>query len=505
MNRIDDQIARMKELYTYGTVKEDHKESRNLEYHKTGADGNEYGIIKENNKYYIKISTPAKMNVTESYNYIGGIMNKKDYQYDSYNKALKQLELKLSSINEAHEQKVDVTTLDPFKKNIVLENATEEMKKSIARQRQIMYNAGMIMNESANNYAVKGGESCNTDQPEGEHGKSSDKSTKTTANPEYAGSKVGLDKKAAPYDQNPTGLKEGVDGTDFAAGLGATGTGEADTDHNNAPFDETVNESEEINNDLLLDEEFDVIDGDKETDDETVFDEDDMQDGEEETDFPEGTDFEEMEDEPSGDADLDSEDDFEEGDVDLEEKISQLELELAELKAKVEGSDNTFDEDGASDELTFEIEKDPEDVEDETTIEVEEEDFDDEDEEGDGSEEGDDDEEDEVETYLESVRGKINPIVESVLKSMVKEDATILHDFGKHPGYRKKPMTTPPNENGDNEHGKDWNDESARGEKPFGEKIGDGTPFDEKVNMEDTINKAVKNVMESISKLKKKI
>ena len=68
------------------------------------------------------------------------------------------------------------------------------------------------------------------------------------------------------------------------------------------------------------------------------------------------------------------------------------------------------------------------------------------------------------------------------IKNMkVKEEVTRLNVFGKHPGYRKKPMTHPSNVEVNPNGAKDWNDNSAKGEEPFGKKIGSGAPFDKEV------------------------
>ena len=62
---------------------------------------------------------------------------------------------------------------------------------------------------------------------------------------------------------------------------------------------------------------------------------------------------------------------------------------------------------------------------------------------------------------------------------MTNEDE--LHDFGKHPSYRKVPMTLPSNKEIAPNGARDWNDKSVEGEQPFGSKIGSGAPFDEKI------------------------
>ena len=95
------------------------------------------------------------------------------------------------------------------------------------------------------------------------------------------------------------------------------------------------------------------------------------------------------------------------------------------------------------------------------------------------------------------------PVVESfnaMLARIIKEEVTNLNVFGKHPGYRKKPMTTPANKEVVKTSGdKDWNDDSVKGEQPFGQKIGSSAPFDEKVvsMLTDAVMKSVK---ESIKK-----
>ena len=80
----------------------------------------------------------------------------------------------------------------------------------------------------------------------------------------------------------------------------------------------------------------------------------------------------------------------------------------------------------------------------------------------------------------ESKKRRLNRIVESVVDKIIKEDE--LHVFGKHPGYRKKPMELPTTGQDKNQWGEDWNDESVYSEQPFGEKIGDGDPFNNLVN-----------------------
>lgn len=71
-----------------------------------------------------------------------------------------------------------------------------------------------------------------------------------------------------------------------------------------------------------------------------------------------------------------------------------------------------------------------------------------------------------------------------------------LDDFGKHPAYRKEVMTLPPNKEIDR-YGRDWNDDSAKGDEPFGKRIGSSAPYTEKVV--DMLTDAIFN------KIKKKV
>ena len=173
-NSFNDQLSRMKALMTYGSVNENAKpiSTYTLEYKAKAADGKYYGIIRENSKYFVKVATPGQETIAESYQYIGGINNKTSYEYNSYANALKHFELKLGSINEAYDEDRRVVTesLDPFKKEDLVIEGTDKMKNELARQRQIMRNASVIMNE-----ATEIGSTPFKTQPEAEHDNSGDK------------------------------------------------------------------------------------------------------------------------------------------------------------------------------------------------------------------------------------------------------------------------------------------------------------------------------------------
>ena len=93
--------------------------------------------------------------------------------------------------------------------------------------------------------------------------------------------------------------------------------------------------------------------------------------------------------------------------------------------------------------------------------------------------------------YLRSVKEKIDRIV--------KEEVTKLDVWGKHPRYQKEPMTTPANKEvlaGTAD--RDFNDDSAKGDQPYGRKIGSSAPFDDKVV--DLLTDQVMNKIREMSK-----
>ena len=533
MGNFDNTLARMKALYTYGKGLDEGKkiDAHTLEHKATAADGRTYGIIKECNKYYIKVAPTGKETIAESYEYLGGFCNKKNYEYTSYNNALKNFEMKMASINEAHEGNVNISTLDPFKKGDFIVEGTDKMKNEIARQRQIMHNVSMLMNESSTIGASRKDDVVMYDgkNPEAETGKKGDEGmTSATAKPEYAGSKTnGVDKKVGPFDNDPSKcedqLKESCDCGDSnctcdwgsegigkgedpkrvgwemegqqvvneeeedwaSKGLPSTpGVGEADTDHNNDPFNKTVNESEEDAEMDVETDDVDVMDDDFSEDDFGA--EEDM-DFESEDDVDFGTDDmdlgdeEESFDDIEGDSEMDSDDD-------ILAKIEELQAQIDMLKSQISADGEPVDGDeevlvDGGDETDFESDFNS----------VDDSEFGDEPMEepvGDEMEEPVEDEGESFDEMDECGNSGLDALMESIVNKVVAEimNEDVLHDFGKHPGYRKKPMELPTTGEDKNQWGEDWNDESVYSEEPFGSKIGSSAPFEMLV---DTVTKDV--------------
>lgn len=545
MSSFEETLARMKGLYNYGKELNEGNDlkTHTLEYHAIAADGKSYGIIKECNKYYIKSAPKDKEMVAESYEYLGGFCNKKNYEYSSYANALKNFELKMASINEACEGNVNISTLDPFKKEEFLVEGTDRMKNEIARQRQIMYNASMIMNEAneigaSNKDNVVKYNGTNPETPKKNGNSINDGTDAKVVDQDkvkgFSGNNPHEDKTSGPYTENPSNVNEGaccgkcgknpcecqncneeagdisdeplmpntrnwagpkmgasepdqigwdMDGQEkvneetkeWDEGLpGSAGIGEPDTDHNNDPFNKSINEGEEdfdnedSENPEADDDSFDL--GGDEFGDETEEPSDETDEFGDETDefgndeFDDENEFddEELTDEPSEDEDLRSE-------------IESLKAEIEALKSQING-ENTDVLDGAEDSI-----EDGEDFGPDSEFGSEDgEDFSTEGEENFDGKEGDIDECGNIDQLMEAKKAKMDSIVESVVKSILKEDE--LHVFGKHPGYRKKPMELPTTGEDQNQWGRDWNDESVHSEEPFGKQIGNGDPFTQLVN-----------------------
>lgn len=153
MTIYESQIEKMKSLMNYGSVNESKSNINKtvVEYHAKGADGKTYGIVRENHKFYIKTAPKKDTEIlAEDYDYIGGFMNRKANEFNTYALASKQLELKLMSLNEAYSSKKPITEqFKPVEKAEWVIEETKEMQSEIERQRQIMRNAAGILNEDA--------------------------------------------------------------------------------------------------------------------------------------------------------------------------------------------------------------------------------------------------------------------------------------------------------------------------------------------------------------------
>lgn len=105
------------------------KETRNLGTlidYKKAADGNTYGIVKEQHHYYIKKAGSKQNPNVSDFAYIGGLENIKEYQYDKLSEADKQRSMILHNINEAFTLKPNKTSSKLLKED----KAGEEIEKA---------------------------------------------------------------------------------------------------------------------------------------------------------------------------------------------------------------------------------------------------------------------------------------------------------------------------------------------------------------------------------------
>jgi hypothetical protein len=95
-------LDRMKSLMGKAPINENQLEKSKVEISKLAPDNKVYAIIRENHEYYIKTSEKIANLMLEDFNYIGGLPNKKSHAHNSYASALKQLNLKMISLNEQY-------------------------------------------------------------------------------------------------------------------------------------------------------------------------------------------------------------------------------------------------------------------------------------------------------------------------------------------------------------------------------------------------------------------
>lgn len=515
----EEQVKRMKSLMTYGLTESKQPAYSSVEYSKEAADGKLYGIVREGTKYYIKVAkNPKGSLLSENFDYIGGFRNRKDNMFESFASAQRYFVEEMMRINEGVDdarKRVIAESWDIDAKKEVIEEGTKKMQNEISRQRQIMKNAQNI-SESKPCDMVGGCPKADTikaEEPKSQPGapfttviKNSDikdtqesnikgkkepmkgnkKATNESAevplssrkDPDYMdtthGTEIGSnapftkpveDKDADAVAEAPGGdaekeydvetvneevvMHDSQNQNSPEPGVGEKG--------DNAPFEDDVKITEEVedlddeieDDELEDDIDFDDEDGDSEVEDEEVIDT-------------------EVEEPVDGEGDELPVDETEEDDTKarldaMEEKLNQILDAITDMKYdddELYDDDDDLDSDGEGDEIPSEDE--------------------------DGPVEGGEEEEDEIEvvesrSYRELKR-----------KGLIKEE----DDFGKHPAYQKKVMTTPTNKMADKEGQYDMNDDSVESEQPYGISKGSQAPYDEATDeIENAITEAVMKLL----------
>lgn len=486
----EEQLATMQRLIKFGVNENTSKSSAPVvEFKKKAANGKTYGIVHESAKFYI-MEAPQKDTevLAEDFDYIGGFNNRKENEYSSYAKASNALDLKLMSINESVEKQNRVVIETPKPKTEWQTSMTEGMRKEIDRFKTITANVATILSEENKSHGTIPSEHTVPEAPSthpsakkvnspftdtavanGDKDFKKEEHNHETAgwpfdtNGEVSSKDMQSDKKPsikatstysenAQYvpnnsvaDKNPSGGKvvrvnEGRnkirlkltenqvlawnDSKNYMDASNGTEIGSS------APYDEEIKENESM---ICDDSDYkagtseigDTSPYNKKVNEDTVKAEDAagvIDDDDELDDVP----FPEVED----DDDFDEDDEYEIS-VDGDNDDTEFEINL---------DDNSLDNSRYNNRAMRGLEnweKDWDDFED----------FDD--------------------SFEESRAHRRNRISERRLNV-----------FGKHPAYRKQPMTTPPNREVAINGAREWDDESAQGERPFGEKIGSSAPYD---------------------------
>ena len=443
------ELDRMKSLINYGKVEENTQSGAiipRVEYSQKAADGKTYGIIRECNKFYIKVAPKKDTEVlAEDFDYIGGINNRKENEYATYAKASKQFDLKMMSINEAHAVKVPVEQFKEQEESDWQINETKEMRSELNRFMQITNNVQSILSED------KQGFTMNHDKvPEAPASHPSDKKVNSpftdtaVANGDKDFTKTATDpaKQGAPFDKDGEATNADMQSDKKPTGkTDATYTEKAQYVPDNAVADKKPSGGKVVRvtegkRTLKLTEE-QVLAWNK---------------SKEYMDMSHGT-------------EIGSAAPYEE--APFNEKVNEDVVDVNDVAGmEMDNEDVPFPEvaDGGS---YLQFEKDYNDFENNDGFD-------------DNYDLSDIDAENAANADMDDEFMFDDDFNES--KNHKQQTNEIeLHVFGEHPAYQKVPMTTPPATEVAPNGARDWNDDSVKSEKPFGRQIGSSAPFDEKV------------------------
>ena len=443
------ELDRMKSLINYGKVEENTQSGAiipRVEYSQKAADGKTYGIIRECNKFYIKVAPKKDTEVlAEDFDYIGGINNRRENEYATYAKASKQFDLKMMSINEAHAVKVPVEQFKEQEESDWQINETKEMRSELNRFMQITNNVQSILSED------KQGFTMNHDTvPEAPASHPSDKKVNSpftdtaVANGDKDFTKTATDpaKQGAPFDKDGEATNADMQSDKKPTGkTDATYTEKAQYVPDNTVADKKPSGGKVVRvtegkRTLKLTEE-QVLAWNK---------------SKEYMDMSHGT-------------EIGSTAPYEE--APFNEKVNEDVVDVNDVAGmEMDNEDVPFPEvaDGGS---YLQFEKDYNDFENNDGFD-------------DNYDLSDIDAENAANADMDDEFMFDDDFNES--KNHKQQTNEIeLHVFGEHPAYQKVPMTTPPATEVAPNGARDWNDDSVKSEKPFGSQIGSSAPFDEKV------------------------
>ena len=462
-NNFTQETSRMLELMKYGINENASKSSApRVEYSVKAADGLTYGIVNEGTKFYIKVAPKKDTQiVNEDFDYIGGERNKKQNEYKSYSLASKNLELKLMQINESH--KANKVIIETTKKEPAADwqiNETKEMRNAIDRMNQISRNVAMIL-EDKKDIKAYGEKVGNVDT------NWTDNDAKPNAYKEEPVGKthVAKDEDWTDKDENPS--KEVEKTNDKVGSTHTSDTAKKTTGFTEKPkMPDTLKESKHV---IKLTEE-QVLAWNRSNND--------YMDKSHGTEIGSSAPFD---DKVCCKTSNQCEDSSE---------------AVCEAEGPVHNSDTTLYPNGSTGDVAhdgdpFKEGKDTKAEADNGVIAEGE--FDDEIAGFDGLDDNNDDVpfpevEDEVDDMgLGYDDAQAIADDDTDIKGLFDDEEELyeneLHDFGKHPAYRKAPFSLPANKEVAPNGARDWNDESAEGELPYGKKIGSSAPYEKVVQI----------------------
>ena len=499
-NNFTQETSRMLELMKYGINENASKSSApRVEYSVKAADGLTYGIVNEGTKFYIKVAPKKDTQiVNEDFDYIGGERNKKQNEYKSYSLASKNLELKLMQINESH--KANKVIIESVKKEPAADwqiNETKEMRNAINRMNQISHNVAMIL-EDKKDIKAYGEKVGNVDT------NWTDNDTKPNTYKEEPVGKthVAKDEDWTNDDENPS--KEVKKTNDKIGSSCTSDTAKKTTGFTEKPkMPDTLKEGKRViklteeqvlawnrSNDDYMDKSHGTEIGSSAPFDnevccktsnqckdssEAVCEAEGPVHNSDTTLYPNGS---------TGDVAHDG-DPFKEGKGSKAEAdngvIAESEFDDDEI-AGFDGLDDEYDDvpfPEVEDEDEYEIELDDDDA----THFLKRNDL------------GDsllNREMSNEKTDMGQALNNINNAYSTAYDDMDSEGMfddeeelyeNELHDFGKHPAYRKSPFSLPANREVAPNGARDWNDDSVEGELPYGKKIGSSAPYEKVVQV----------------------
>lgn len=515
----EEQIAKMQHLINFGVNEDTTRASVPVvEFKKKAANGKTYGIIRDTTKYYI-MEAPEKDTeiLAEDFDYIGGFNNRKENEFNSYSKASNALDLKIMAINETVSKENRVPIEAPKVKADWENSITESMRKEIDRFNTITTNVSKILKEDKGIGSVPSEHTL----PEAPAQNPSDKKV----NAPFTQSGVAKGEKdfkkeehnhetaGTPFDKNGEVSNKDMESDKMPKGHGDDTYNEKPkygnygitTEHPSGGKVVRVNEGNGHKIRLKLTEEQVLAWNDNK----------DYMDMSHGTHVGSSDPFDDELGKDSNQTEANT-DPIREGNGDSfvydhpkdqsspTPGTTDVETEDGDPYIEIISEDVDFDDAAGFDEL--------DDTEDVPFPEVESDE--------DLPETNDDDwygpdEDDDIEIEMDSEKADADRYNNRGMKGLENWEETWnqidddddeylyekrnrrkrlsedkLNVFGKHPAWRKQPMTTPPNKEVAINGAREWDDESAQGEEPYAKQIGDSSPF----------NEIVKQVSESLIK-----